>query len=194
MSANRAICLVTAALTLLVSGARVSAQAPAQKPGAPAAAAPAAPPAAAAAAPDASAPASGTPEAPAAPGAAAPGTAPPAEAYSYNPEGRRDPFVSLLVRGGERSAKDVRPTGREGLLIAEVTLRGIVKNGAAYMAMLQGADNKTYIVHAGDKMLDGVVKMISADAIVFAQDVNDPLSLVKEREVRKALRLTEEGK
>jgi hypothetical protein len=69
-----------------------------------------------------------------------------------------------------------------------------VKNGAAYMAMLQGADNKTYIVHAGDKMLDGVVKMISADAIVFAQDVNDPLSLVKEREVRKALRLTEEGK
>lgn len=140
----------------------------------------------------------GKPAGPAAPAAATPEAAPNApplsEAYSYDPEGRRDPFVSLLVRGGERSGPEVRPDGREGLLIAEVTLRGIVKSRSSYMAMLQGADNKTYIVHAGDKMLDGVVKIITADAVVFAQDVNDPLSLVKQREIRKALRVTEEGK
>jgi hypothetical protein len=118
----------------------------------------------------------------------------PAEAYSYDPEGRRDPFVSLLVRGGERSGPEVRPQGRAGLLIGEVTLRGIVRSRSEYLAMLQGADNKTYIVRAGDKMLDGVVKVITADAVVFAQDVNDPLSLVKQREIRKALRVSEEGK
>jgi hypothetical protein len=140
-----------------------------------------------------------TPEAPApTPEASAPaqpgGPAKPAEPYSYDPEGRRDPFVSLLVRGGERSGPEARPGGRDGLLIGEVTLRGIVRNRESYLAMLVGADNKTYIVHAGDKMLDGVVKSITADAVVFAQDVNDPLSLVKQREVRKALRVSEEGK
>jgi type IV pilus assembly protein PilP len=136
----------------------------------------------------AAAPATSTPQP--SPGAAAK----PAEPYSYDPEGRRDPFVSLLVRGGERSGPEIRPTGRDGLLIGEVTLRGIVRNRESYLAMLVGADNKTYIVHAGDKMLDGVVKSITADAVVFAQDVNDPLSLVKQREVRKALRVSEEGK
>jgi hypothetical protein len=154
-----------------------AAQTPAQQPAAPTTPAQEAPPQAAPAEP---------------PGAA--GAQQPAGAYAYAPEGRRDPFVSLLVRGGERSGPEVRPQGREGLLIGEVTLRGIVRSRSEYMAMLQGADNKTYIVHAGDKMLDGVVKTITADAVVFAQDVNDPLSLVKEREIRKALRVSEEGK
>ena len=37
-------------------------------------------------------------------------------------------------------------------------------------------------------MFDGTVKAITQDAVVFSQDVNDPLSLVKQREVRKAIR------
>ena len=37
-------------------------------------------------------------------------------------------------------------------------------------------------------LMDGVVKSITQDAIVFSQDVNDPLSLVKQREVRKTIR------
>jgi Tfp pilus assembly protein PilP len=168
-------------LIVIVLGAAVppevssAAQTPAQQPAAPTSAPEAAP----------QSPAPPQPQA---------GAQQPAEAFSYNPEGRRDPFVSLLVRGGERSGPEVRPQGREGLLIGEVTLRGIVRSRAEFMAMLQGADNKTYIVRAGDRMLDGVVKVISADAVVFAQDVNDPLSLVKQREIRKALRVSEEDK
>jgi hypothetical protein len=126
---------------------------------------------------------------------ATPAEAPPAETYSYNPEGRRDPFVSLLLRGNEISTTgDSRPEGRDGLLIGEVSVRGIVRNRTSYVAMLQGPDSKTYIIHTGDKMLDGMVKAITADAVVFGQDVNDPLSLVKQREVRKTLRVLEEGK
>jgi Tfp pilus assembly protein PilP len=126
---------------------------------------------------------------------AAPAEAPTTESYSYNPEGRRDPFVSLLLRGNEISASgENRPEGKDGLMIGEVSVRGIVKSGSAHVAMLQGPDTKTYIIHTGDKMLDGVVKAITADAVVFAQDVNDPLSLVKQREVRKTLRVPEEGK
>jgi Tfp pilus assembly protein PilP len=115
--------------------------------------------------------------------------------YSYNPEGRRDPFVSLLLRGAELNvSRENRPDGSGGVMIGEITVRGIVKNRNAYVAMVQGPDKKTYIIHTGDKMLDGAVKAITGDAVVFAQDVNDPLSLVKQREVRKTLRVPEEGK
>jgi len=59
---------------------------------------------------------------------------------------------------------------------------------------MQGSDNKTYIVRAGDKLLDGTIRTINPDSVVIAQQVTDPLSLVKQREVRKVLRQTEEGK
>jgi hypothetical protein len=36
--------------------------------------------------------------------------------------------------------------------------------------------------------MDGSVKAIELDKVVFSQDVNDPLSLVKQREVSKAVR------
>lgn len=128
------------------------------------------------------------------PGAAAP--APSAEAYSYNPEGRRDPFVSLLNRGEDfraAGAKTQRPEGLRGLLVSEVTLRGIVRSQGAFVAILQGPDNRTYIVRPNDRLFDGTVRSITADGVVFLQEVNDPLSLVKQREVRKLLRAPQEG-
>jgi Tfp pilus assembly protein PilP len=110
--------------------------------------------------------------------------------YSYDPAGRRDPFVSLLGRGGDLpSATGTRPVGLPGVLINEVTLKGVLKSGKGdYIALLQSPDNHTFIVHSGDKVMDGMVKTITQDAIVFSQDVNDPLSVVKQREVRKTIR------
>jgi hypothetical protein len=52
------------------------------------------------------------------------------------------------------------------------------------------ADNKTYIIHTGDKMLDGAVKA-SRHPVVFAQDVNDPLCSSSAK-VRVAARAEEE--
>jgi type IV pilus assembly protein PilP len=124
-------------------------------------------------------------------------TAKPAEAgapFTYNPEGRRDPFVSLLGRGNDPKAQGVRPTGVPGLLINEVSVKGIVRNSTGFVAMIQGPDNKTYVVKAGDRLMDGSVKSILQDAVVFSQDVNDPLSLVKQKEIRKALRSSEGGR
>ena len=63
-----------------------------------------------------------------------------------------------------------------------------------FVGILQGVDNKTYIVRVGDKLLDGTIRTITADAMVILQQVNDPLSLEKQREVRKLLRQTEEAK
>lgn len=117
-----------------------------------------------------------------------------ASAYSYRTEGRRDPFVSLVGRGSDPKASASRAAGLPGMLINEVSLKGVLKEPAGFVAMLQGPDKKTYVVRPGQRLLDGSVKSITADAVVFAQDVNDPLSLVKQREVRKTLRSGEENR
>jgi Tfp pilus assembly protein PilP len=150
-----------------------------------------------------------TPAPPAASAQPAPPEAPPATAaqppaaeapieppgFTYNPEGRRDPFVSLVRRGATTTRTGVsaaaRPGGLAGLETAEVNLRGTVRSREGFVAILQGADQKTYIVRAGDKLLDGTVRTISQNDMVILQQVNDPLSLEKQREVRKVLRQAE---
>lgn len=121
----------------------------------------------------------------------------PAEAgapFTYNPDGRRDPFVSLIGKGSDPKNAGARPPGVPGLLINEVSVKGIVRNSAGFVAMIQGPDNKTYVVKAGDRLMDGTVKSIVQDAVVFSQDVNDPLSLVKQKEIRKSLRSADGGR
>ncbi len=114
--------------------------------------------------------------------------------YAYRPEGRRDPFVSLVGRGSDPKAAANHAAGLPGMLINEVGLKGIMKAPSGFVALLQGPDKKTYSVRPGQRLLDGSVKAITADTIVFSQDVNDPLSLVKQREVRKTLRSGEENR
>jgi type IV pilus assembly protein PilP len=133
---------------------------------------------------------------PAAATAAKPAEAQPAEkpAYTYSPEGRRDPFLSLLARGSDPTSAAARPAGLPGLLINEIVVKGIVRDKNGFIGMVQGPDTKTHIVRAGDKLMDGTVKSITSDTVVFSQDVSDPLSLVKQREVRKAVRPVEGGR
>lgn len=158
---------------LLATPRPAAAQAPAGK-GAPASTAPAATPAA--------------PAAPAAPSAP--------EGHTYRPEGRRDPFISLLRRGSDSASapSSTRGPGLKGLGAGEVTLRGTIASQGGYVAILQGSDSKTYIVRPGEQLADGTIRSITANALVILQQVNDPLSLEKQREVRKVLRQTEEGR
>jgi type IV pilus assembly protein PilP len=125
-----------------------------------------------------------------------PPTAVEPKGYDYDPQGRRDPFVSLIRRGTDvpGSAPATRPAGLAGLATSEVSLRGTIKGRDGFVAMLQGVDNKTYLARVGDTLLDGTVRAISADAVTIRQRVNDPLSLAAEREVRKTLRQPEEAK
>ena len=135
---------------------------------------------------------------PATPGPASAQTpAPPAnDTFTYNPEGRRDPFVSLTSRGSDEHAARAGQEleGPQALGVEEVSVRGIVATGSGYVAIVRGPSGKTFLVHEADKLLDGTVKTITSEAIVILQDVRDPLSLVKQKEVRKSLRGTEEGK
>lgn len=118
----------------------------------------------------------------------------PEETYTYDPGGRRDPFVNLLGIGGEQGAAPKRGEGSSGLSVSEISVRGIMQSRGTLLAMVQGPDNKTYVVHQGDKLVDGTVKTVTPQGLVIMQDVNDPLSLVKQREIRKLLRSLEDAK
>jgi len=118
--------------------------------------------------------------------------------FQYDAEGRRDPFLDLMnrgtdaVRGANPSAR--RPDGVPGLETNSIVVRGVMQSRGAWLAMVAGADGKVHTVRAGDKLFDGVIRTITAQAVVILQEVNDPLSLDKQREVRKFLRGGEEVK
>jgi Tfp pilus assembly protein PilP len=155
----------------------VGAQAPAAKP--------AAPQGQPAPAPGATAPAPASPP---------PAAAPAQEAYTYKPDGRRDPFLNLLGTGTENKLTSHKGEGPAGMTVGEISVRGVLESRGALIAMIQGPDNRTYVVHQGDKLLDGTIKSVTPQGLVIVQEVNDPLSLIKTREVRKMLRSLEDAK
>ncbi len=152
-------------------------------------------------------PAPATPAKPPAAGTAAAGTTTPPQPalpspppnYAYSIDGRRDPFVSLINRGADSGAATGQAAGKRaegvaGLQVAELVVRGIVQSRGTWAAMVTGPDKKFYTIRAGDRLADGVVRAVTAQAVVILQDVNDPLSLEKQREVRKFLRGGQEVK
>ncbi|MBI3492525.1 MAG: pilus assembly protein PilP [Acidobacteria bacterium] len=131
---------------------------------------------------------------PAAPAPTATSQPPQAENYTYQPEGLRDPFLNLVGSGADSRSTSNRADGAAGLSVGEISVRGILQSRGALVAMIQGPDKKTYIVHQGDKLADGTIKTITPQGLVVMQEVNDPLSLVKQREVSKLLRSLEGAK
>jgi hypothetical protein len=69
-----------------------------------------------------------------------------------------------------------------------------VAQGAGYIAILQGTDGKSYFVNVGQRLFDGVIVSIDATSVSFRQEVTDPLSPVRTRDVRKTLYPSEEAR
>ena len=123
--------------------------------------------------------------------------------YSYNSQARRDPFVSLQRPVAADRGPKTRKPGMEGFLIQEIALKGIVRtkggglgeaNRSGFIAMFLGADGKSYFVTTGQRLYDGVITAMDATSVTFRQEVTDPLSPVKTREVRKSLYASEEAR
>lgn len=110
-----------------------------------------------------------------------------AAATSYDPEGRRDPFRSLLERNVVDDQRP-RPPGVPGLLIDEIDLEGIFFKDGTWVAMVRAGSRETsYLLRAGDELFDGDVVRITLDEVVFKQVVNDPKIFKPFREVAKKL-------
>ncbi|MGZ4809790.1 MAG: pilus assembly protein PilP [Thermoanaerobaculia bacterium] len=108
------------------------------------------------------------------------------ETYRYDPQGRRDPFQSL-VGPAPRIQPGQRPPGVPGFLIDEMKLQGVVRTRQGLVAMVNGPDNKGYLIRVGDKVLDGEVIRITPSSVVFREEVNDPTRIERYREVVKDL-------
>lgn len=109
--------------------------------------------------------------------------------YTYDPGGRRDPFKSLLVGGGESAAATgPRPKGVPGLLIDEIDLSGIFITPQGPVAQVQASNRKeSYLLRVGEHLYDGEVVNITSNEVVFRQKVDDPTALKPFREVVKKL-------
>jgi Tfp pilus assembly protein PilP len=123
--------------------------------------------------------------------------------FAYNSGGRRDPFVSLQRPVAADRGPKTRKPGMEGFLIQEIALKGIVRTSGSgvgvagrpgHIAMFLGADGKSYFVTTGQRLYDGVITAVDATSVTFRQEVTDPLSPVKTREVRKSLYASEEAR
>ena len=112
--------------------------------------------------------------------------------FTYDARNRIDPFISLAL-GLNILPPEERLPGLGGMLIQEVSLRGLVKTSEGYIAMIQGTDNKSYFAREGVRMYDGMIESIDSQKIVFRQEINDPLRIEKFQRLEKWLHPVEEG-
>ena len=127
---------------------------------------------------------------------AKPQTPPPAQtmpiidpAYVYEPAGRRDPFISLVGRGESTAAPAVRPPGLSGLLIGEITVKGVVRDRQGFIAMVQAPDGKGYSLRRGTRVgpNNGVVSSITERGIIVQERFTDVYGNKQERDYVKLL-------
>ena len=116
-------------------------------------------------------------------------------AGTYESLGHRDPFVSLIQprRGTTPSTPRIAGTGLGSFAVADVLVRGIVKKGDIWMAILESSDRQQYIAKVKDRLSDAVVKSIDRDSVVFVE-AGDAASYGRSKEVRKMLRTADEVK
>jgi len=108
-----------------------------------------------------------------------------AQEPNYDPKGRRDPFLSPT--GATSDRPNCPGPGLPGQLVQEVALRGIVRTPQGRTALLVGSDAKTHFATEGARLCDGRVARVDADAVVFVQQLRDPLAPQREVEVRRLL-------
>ena len=115
------------------------------------------------------------------------------QSRGYDGGGRRDPFVSLIAPKANpsvaRAVVAPRPgAGLAGLAVSDVQLKGVIRSGATFVAILEGPDGRTFLAKRSDRLMDGVIKGIESGAVVFTERVEDAAGAIRVRDVRKALR------
>jgi hypothetical protein len=112
--------------------------------------------------------------------------------YTYDPSGRRDPFINLLI--GIKMKGSGVPKG--ALTVGDAKVVGITQGKFGYTAIIVGADNKARFMKAGDKLYDGQIISIEKDRVVFRQDFteeNPAAPGLRSKEVEKRLNPVQEG-
>jgi Tfp pilus assembly protein PilP len=95
---------------------------------------------------------------------------------------KRDPFTSPIREQG--AAGPNCTTGKKCLAINTMVLRGIVKSQAGMIAVVEGTGRKiAYFLRENDPVFNGYVVKITADTVVFRENVMDRLGKQSTRDV-----------
>jgi Tfp pilus assembly protein PilP len=121
-------------------------------------------------------------------GAAAPAQtkpeAPKPEEKKWAMVGKRDPFFSPVVSQTTGSGCS---TGKKCLDIGQINLRGIVKSGGGFIAVVTNSLDKAYFLKENDPVFNGYVVKITTDSVVFQETMQDKLGKSFTREVVKKI-------
>jgi hypothetical protein len=104
--------------------------------------------------------------------------------FTYNPEGRRDPFKDLLAG---RDMRERTAVGVPQIFIDDLVLYGIVKNKNVYTALIGMPQGFPVFAKVGDKFADGYVLSISATQVVLRKTHDRGIPLVRPRDIIKEI-------
>ena len=115
--------------------------------------------------------------------------------YVYLPEGRRDPFQTMLApptQGSAQTAESNQPPIQR-VAVAELTVIGIVWGGFGYTAMVQAPDGRGYAVQRGARIgnNNGIVSAITEKAVIVEERFTDIYGKKQVREYAKPLHVKE---
>lgn len=109
-------------------------------------------------------------------------------AETYDPSGRRDPFVAIIeILQDRKEDPNLPPLQRVGL--TEINLVGVAWGGYGYTAMVQTPDGKGYAIRRGTRMgpNNGVVTSITERGMVVVERFTDIYGKKQEREFVRLL-------
>ena len=106
--------------------------------------------------------------------------------------GGRDPFARPSAPESPGPV-EVRVPGLAGVALDEAVLLGVVASREGRLAVLEGPGGRAWAVRPGDRLRDGTVQAVTADAVVFVRDAADSVPFA-DRRVRRRLRDTGSGR
>jgi len=115
------------------------------------------------------------------------------EIYTYDPRGKRDPFLSLVTMLKQRPERKRGMTPFESYSIDEINLLAIAWDDQKYYALIMLPDKKSYTITEGMKLgiYGGNVQKITRDMVIIREYVKDYRGEIKLRD--SILKLRKEG-
>jgi Tfp pilus assembly protein PilP len=86
--------------------------------------------------------------------------------------GRRDPFISSVSTAAAAAAV-CNSGGKRCLAIDRISLKGVVRSGSGFIAVVVNAANRAYFLRENDPLMNGYVVRITSNAVTFKQTDKD---------------------
>ncbi len=113
----------------------------------------------------------------------------------FNPGNHPDPFLNPNLSSkkkvedpNEEEPRGQAPPGIAGMYIAQVKLLGTVYGEGTPTAVFFGTDQRSYFLQESDRLFDGYVKRIDADAVLLIRETKFRSGKISTQEIMKRLR------